>query len=85
MSFEAKQKSVGKTVNKSTSTSKTTTSKNSSTTSGSYVYYTVKRGDNFWTIAKKYPGVSNEDIMKLNGITDPTSLRAGQKLKIKKK
>ena len=85
MSFEAKQKSVGKTVNKSTSSSKTTSSKTSTSTSGKYVYYTVRKGDNFWTIAKKYPGVSNEDIMKLNGITDPTSLRAGQKLKIKRK
>ena len=84
MSFEAKQKSVGKTATKTSTTTKTTTSTNAKT-SGKYVYYTVRRGDNFWTIAKKYPGVSNEDIMKLNGITDPTSLRAGQKLKIKKK
>lgn len=50
-----------------------------------YVWYTVKSGDNFWSIAKKYPGVTNTDIMKLNNISDPSSLRPGQKLKIMKK
>lgn len=47
-----------------------------------YIYYTVRPGDNFWTIAKKYPGVSNHDIMKINGIRAANSLRVGQKLKI---
>ncbi len=50
-----------------------------------YIYYTVRRGDNFWTIAKKYQGVSNYDIMQLNNITNANSLRVGQKLKIKRK
>jgi len=84
MSFEAKQKMVGKTVKKNKSSSKTTKT-TSSKTSGNYVYYTVRSGDNFWSIAKKYPGVSNMDIMKLNGITDENSLKVGQKLKIKRK
>jgi len=84
MSFEAKQRMVGKTVKKDKLSTKTT-SKASSKNSGKYVYYTVKRGDNFWTIARKYPGVSNIDIMKLNGITDENSLKVGQKLKIKRK
>ncbi|MBU0764072.1 MAG: transglycosylase SLT domain-containing protein [Bacteroidetes bacterium] len=52
---------------------------------GEYIYYTVRKGDNFWTIAKKYPGVSNTDIMNLNNITDAGSLTPGQKLRIKKK
>ena len=36
-------------------------------------------------IAKKYPGVSNRDIMKWNGLTDRSAknLKPGQKLKIK--
>ena len=84
MSFEAKQKMVGKTVKKSSSSDKSA-SKSSTKTSGNYVYYTVKSGDNFWSIAKKYPGVSNMDIMKLNGITNENSLKIGQKLKIKRK
>jgi LysM repeat protein len=48
-------------------------------------YYTVKSGDNPSVIASKYPRVSSDDIMKNNGITNPSSLRIGQKLKIKKK
>jgi LysM repeat protein len=48
-------------------------------------YYTVKAGDNPSIIASKYPGITSEDIMKNNGITNPSSLQIGQKLKIKKK
>lgn len=47
-----------------------------------FVYYKVLKGDNFWTIAKKFPGVTNVDIMKLNNITKATSLKVGQILKI---
>ena len=50
-----------------------------------YVYYIVKKNDNFWTIAKRFPGISNFDIMRMNNIKDSHSLRAGQKLKIKVK
>lgn len=46
------------------------------------VYYTVRKGDNFWSIAKKFPGVSNHEIMKLNGIKAANSLKVGQVLKI---
>jgi membrane-bound lytic murein transglycosylase D len=49
-------------------------------TKKSFVYYTVRKGDNFWTIAKKFPGVSNHDIMKINGIRAANSLKVGQKL-----
>jgi membrane-bound lytic murein transglycosylase D len=47
-----------------------------------YIYYKVCKGDNFWTIAKKFPGVTNNDIMKLNNITKANSLKVGQILKI---
>jgi membrane-bound lytic murein transglycosylase D len=50
--------------------------------SNEYVLYTVRKGDNFWTIAKKFPGVSNDDIMKLNKIKAANSLKVGQVLKI---
>lgn len=55
------------------------------TIDGEFIYYTVKRGENLWTIAKKYPGVSNKDIMKWNGISESKvkDIRPGQKLKIK--
>lgn len=55
------------------------------TIDGEFVYYTVRKGENLWTIAKKYPGVSNRDIMKWNGISESAvkDIRPGQKLKIK--
>lgn len=42
--------------------------------------YTVKQGDSLWAISQKYPGISPEDIMRENGITD--KLQPGMKLKI---
>ncbi len=87
LSFTAKQELSGRTT--TTSNSATTAVPVSNTALASvdnnYVYHTVQRGDNFWTIAKQYPGVTNTDIMQLNNITDESSLRAGQKLKIKPK
>ena len=53
----------------------------SKTTSGSVVH-TVKSGDNLWDISKKY-GVSVEQIKKLNGLTDKSVLKIGQKITIK--
>ncbi|MBW6481719.1 MAG: LysM peptidoglycan-binding domain-containing protein [Vicingaceae bacterium] len=45
--------------------------------------YTVKSGDNLWIIAKKYPGISADDIMKFNKID--ANLKIGQELKIPSK
>ena len=59
--------------------------KSTSSGSGNYVYYTVRKNDNFWTIAKKFPGISNYDIMRINNIKNSRSLRVGQRLKIKEK
>lgn len=55
------------------------------TIAGEYVVYTVRNGENLWSIAKKYPGVSNKDIMKWNGLSDADvrKIKPGQKLKIK--
>lgn len=47
-----------------------------------YIYYRVKSGDSFWSIAKKFPGVSNSDIMKLNNMNESANLKVGQVLKI---
>ena len=81
MSFAQKQAMIGKTVE----TEKKSTPAIKDNYKGNYVYYTVRSGDNFWTIARKYPGISNTDIMKLNHISDAGSLKVGQKLKIKRK
>jgi membrane-bound lytic murein transglycosylase D len=47
-----------------------------------YTYYTVRSGDSLYTIAKKFNGVSDAEIMVLNQITDVNNLMPGQKLKI---
>lgn len=49
-----------------------------------WIYYTVKSGDNFWNISKKYPGVSVDDLYQWNNISSSSKLQVGQKLKIKK-
>ncbi|MBO7653272.1 MAG: LysM peptidoglycan-binding domain-containing protein [Bacteroidales bacterium] len=69
-------------------TSTPTTTNSGSTTpqklDPAYEYYTVQQGDTPAKIAAKYNGVSASDIISLNGI-DPSKLRVGQKLKIRKK
>ena len=48
----------------------------------SYTVYTVKSGDNLWIIAKKYSGVSAQNIMDFNNIDG--NLDVGQIIKIPK-
>ncbi len=74
LSFAEKQKLSGNPVTNNL------TSNTSENLKSDSVYYKVKSGDNFWSIAKKYPGVSNYDIMKANNITDERSLKPGQVL-----
>ncbi len=77
LSFEEKQRMIG--IN-------TTTSKpQEEVLDATYEYYTVKSGDTPYAISLKYPGTTADGILKLNGITNASSLRIGQKLKIKKK
>lgn len=78
MSFAQKQATRGKKV-PVTKTTKTPI------INGNFVYHTVRRGENLWTIARKFPGVSNLDIMKLNNIKNAKNLKVGQRLKIKQK
>jgi membrane-bound lytic murein transglycosylase D len=87
LSFNAKQELSGHApeVNKTVPVSQSQTAIAEANNEGDFIYYTVQNGDNFWTIAKKYPGVSNIDIMQINNISDARSLKIGQKLKIKPK
>ncbi|WP_428741634.1 LysM peptidoglycan-binding domain-containing protein [Tenacibaculum sp.] len=49
---------------------------------GEHEVYVVKEGDSLWTISKKYPSVSIEEIKKWNNIWSAKSLKPGMKLKI---
>ena len=71
---KAKTTSVSKSVEKSVS-------KPVTNSKSDYITYTVKSGDNLWIIARKFPGVSAQNIMDLNGIDE--NLQVGQVLKIK--
>lgn len=48
----------------------------------SFIYYTVQQGDTLWDIAKKYEGVTIDQIKQWNNISNANRLRPGQKLKI---
>ncbi len=52
-----------------------------------YIVYKLKSGDNLWSVAKKYDGVSAGDIQKINGFSDEDvrDLKVGQEIIIKKK
>ncbi len=80
MTFEQKQKksSPAQAVKPDPARQKTQSA------SGNTVH-TVGKGETISGIAAKYPGVSADDIMKLNNIKDPRNLQVGQKLKIPKK
>ena len=63
--------------------SASTSSSSASSSSGEYITYTVKSGDSLYKIAQRYPGVSANDIMRVNGIS--SSIKPGMKLKIPRK
>jgi membrane-bound lytic murein transglycosylase D len=50
-----------------------------------YVLYTVRQGDTIWEIAKKYPGITETDILRINNISDASKIQVGQVLRIKPK
>ncbi len=52
--------------------------------SGDYTTYTVKSGDSLYSIAKNYSGVSAQDIMNFNGMSN-SKIKPGMKIKIPKK
>jgi len=51
---------------------------------GKYSIYIVKQGDSLWSIAKKYPKITLEQIKKWNNIWDIKKLKPGIKLKLYK-
>lgn len=69
------------TSSSSGSKSSSKTSASSSKSKSSSVTYTVKSGDSLYKIAKKYPGISADNIKKANGLKND-NIRPGQKLRI---
>lgn len=67
-----------------TSTGNSGGSKVSTSSSGGYVYYTVKKGDTLLGISHKFPGVSLNDLLKLNNLKKNSKIYPGKKLKIKR-
>lgn len=77
MSFAQKQATIGKTP------VTTAAAKREPVYSGDYEVYIVKKGDTVWDIARRYAGVSPQEILKLNNLTNRTPLAVGQKLRIR--
>lgn len=78
----AKSGSAGSSAAGSAKSGSAGTKAASSAAARSYTIYTVKSGDTLYSIAKAYPGVSANDIMKFNGIS--TNIKPGMKIKIPK-
>lgn len=76
---------VNSNSNRAPSSSSTTTSRPSPSNTlsdGGFVIHVVKSGDFPSKIARMY-GITTQQLMSDNGISDPRKLRAGQKLKIR--
>ncbi len=63
-------------------TAKSTVSEGSASNSDLSRVHVVQSGDTLWDIAKKYPGISANDIINANRGVSSQSLKPGQKLRI---
>jgi membrane-bound lytic murein transglycosylase D len=82
MSFEDKQKMIGKSVTVNTQLAQARMPEGSD---GEFITYTVRDGDTIWDIVKMFDNVSTSQVLSLNNISTAGKLQVGQVLKIKKK
>lgn len=68
----------------STTSTASIASTNSSKNRNEFTTYKVKSGESFYTIARKYPGYTHSDLMKINNTTSGRKLRVGQIIKVPK-
>ncbi|GHS97277.1 lytic transglycosylase [Bacteroidia bacterium] len=61
----------------------TPTAQTTSQSNAEYGRYKVQSGDSFYSIAKKFPGYTQDDLMKINQMSSP-KLKAGQLIKVPK-
>ena len=80
MSFSQKQAFAGRTV-----TTGSTSSVQAAGPDTEYITYQVREGDSLWEIARKYDGVTETDISRLNNLSNASRIQPGQVLKIKPK
>lgn len=83
MSFAEKQAMAGKPVPVNTVNIQSTLPLTND--DGEFEYYTVRRGDTVWDIAKQFNGVSVSDILALNNLNDAGKIQVGQRLRIRRK
>ena len=81
MSFAKKQSSIGKAVPAAPAVSASSIVRKDS----KYIYYRVKNGDTVWDIARKYPGVTDQEILRLNNLSGAEKIHPGQEIKIRLK
>lgn len=62
-----------------------TTESQESAAAAEYILYTVQSGDSLFTIAKKFPGITDADLKAFNNIRNVKGLYPGQQIKIPKK
>jgi membrane-bound lytic murein transglycosylase D len=81
MSFAEKQNAIGKEANRAEAPAMTARESDDQ----DYVLYEVRSGDTLWDIANKYPGVTDSDLIRLNGLRDGNKIKPGMIIKIKPK
>ena len=47
-----------------------------------YIYYEVQAGDTLWNIAERHPGVTVDDLKRMNTDLDSGGLKPGRKIKV---